>query len=166
MDSRSQSSGGTMSLEQQPLRFAVIGCGFFAQNHLHAWRDIKEVELVAVCDIDPAKAHAAAAEFGGRAYSDAAELFAHEKLDFVDIASTPPSHRRLVELAAQHSVAAICQKPMAWTQEDGESMVHACKRRDLPFMIHENFRWQYPRGKVKKFRVWEPIGPPFFGRAS
>ncbi|MGH6943984.1 MAG: hypothetical protein ACREH6_07180, partial [Geminicoccaceae bacterium] len=24
-------------------------CGFFAQNHLHAWRAIEEVELVAVC---------------------------------------------------------------------------------------------------------------------
>jgi len=37
-----------MSEERQPFRFAVIGCGFFAQNHLHAWRDIKDVELVAV----------------------------------------------------------------------------------------------------------------------
>jgi len=155
-----------MSLKQQPLRLAVIGCGFFAQNHLHAWRDIKEVELVAVCDIDPEKAGAAAAEFGGRAYSDAAELFAREKLDFVDIASTPPSHRPLVELAAQHGVAAICQKPMAWSLEDGEAMVRACKSRDLPFMIHENFRWQYPIREVKKILDSGAIGRPFFGRVS
>ena len=40
----------------------VIGCGFFAQNHLHAWTDLagKGVEIVAVCDIDEAKARAAA----------------------------------------------------------------------------------------------------------
>src|ERR1035437_8667575 len=109
MDSRSQSSGGTMSLEQQPLRLAVIGCGFFAQNHLHAWRAIKAVELVAVCDIDPAKARAAAAAFGGRASAEAAERVAHEKLEGVESASTPPSHRPLVERAAQHGVAASCQ---------------------------------------------------------
>jgi predicted dehydrogenase len=45
-----------------------------------------------------------------RAYTDAAELFANEELDFVDIATTPPTHRMMVELAAEHGVAAICQK--------------------------------------------------------
>lgn len=33
-------------------RAGLIGCGFFARNHLHAWRDLGEsVELVAVCDL-------------------------------------------------------------------------------------------------------------------
>ena len=155
-----------MSDKRPPLRFAVLGCGFFAQNHLHAWNEIDDVELVAVCDIDPEKARAAAARFGGRAYSDAAELLANEKLDFVDIASTPPSHRPLVELAARHGVAVICQKPMAWTQEDGEAMVQACKSRGLPFMVHENFRWQYPMREVKRILDEGAIGRPFFGRIS
>ena len=45
-----------------PLRLGLIGCGFFAQNHLHAWKDLEPegVELVAVCDIDADKAKAAA----------------------------------------------------------------------------------------------------------
>ncbi len=36
------------------MRGAVIGCGFFAQNHLNAWRDMRAdgVEVVAVCDLD------------------------------------------------------------------------------------------------------------------
>ena len=45
----------------RPYRFAVIGTGFFAQNHLHAWAEIPEVELVAVCDIDADRVSAAAA---------------------------------------------------------------------------------------------------------
>ena len=51
-----------------PERIAVglVGCGFFAQNHLHAWRDLKSAgaDLLAVCDVDPAKAEAAAMTFG------------------------------------------------------------------------------------------------------
>ena len=43
----------------RPLRGGLIGCGFFAQNHLNAWRDIAGVELAAVCDSDRAKAEAA-----------------------------------------------------------------------------------------------------------
>ena len=48
--------GGDMS---QRLRGTVIGCGFFAENHLNAWASMPDVELVAVCDLDPAKAESA-----------------------------------------------------------------------------------------------------------
>ena len=34
------------------LRGTVIGCGFFAENHLNAWASMPDVELVAVCDLD------------------------------------------------------------------------------------------------------------------
>ena len=98
------------------MRGALIGCGFFAQNHLNAWRDMKAegVELVAVCDIDPAKAEAAAAAFGiPRHYTDAAALFAAEPLDFVDIATRMETHQDLVQLAVAHKVRTIVQKPFA-----------------------------------------------------
>ena len=46
----------------QRIAIGLIGCGFFAQNHLHAWKDLapEGADLVAVCDLDPAKANAAA----------------------------------------------------------------------------------------------------------
>jgi predicted dehydrogenase len=134
----------------RPLRFAVIGTGFFAQNHLHAWAEIPEVELVAVCDVDKDRVRAAAGEFGGRAYTDAAELFANEDLDFVDIATTPPTHRLMVELAAGHGVPPICQKPLAWDMADARAMVEACASKGLPFMVHENFRFQHPMRRIKE----------------
>ena len=48
------------------MRGAVIGCGFFAQNHLNAWASLKGegTEIAAVCDRDRAKAEAAARAFG------------------------------------------------------------------------------------------------------
>ena len=85
------------------LRAGLIGCGFYAKNHLHAWRDLGSDELVAVCDRERTKAEAAASTFGvPRAYADAAEMLGRERLDFVDIVTTMPSHRSLVLLAAAH----------------------------------------------------------------
>ncbi|MEE3088844.1 MAG: Gfo/Idh/MocA family oxidoreductase, partial [Actinomycetota bacterium] len=149
-----------------PYRFALIGCGFFAQNHLQAWAEMSDVELVATCDINPDSAAAAAETFGGTPYTDAAELFAKEEFDFVDIATTPPTHRMMVELAAQHKVAAICQKPLAWDMNDAKAMVRAMADADLPFMVHETFRFQYPMRKVKEVLDSGVIGRPFFGRIS
>ena len=44
------------------IRLGLVGCGFFARNHLNAWRDLRAngVEIVAVCDADPEKAEKAA----------------------------------------------------------------------------------------------------------
>ena len=150
----------------RPYRFGMIGTGFFAQNHLHAWAQIPEVELVATCDIDPDKARAAAEQFGGRAYADARELFENEDLDFVDIATTPPTHRMMVELAAEFGVAAICQKPLAWEMSDARAMVDAMAAKNLPFMVHENFRFQSPMRRIKALIDDGAIGRPFFGRMS
>src|SRR6516164_6540038 len=94
------------------LRGALIGCGFFSRNHLHAWRDIEGVEIVALCDTDSERLKATATEFGiERTYTDASAMVAGERLDFVDIATTVRSHRSLVEMAARAGIAVICQKP-------------------------------------------------------
>src|SRR5688500_13725312 len=98
------------------LRGALIGCGFFADNHLHAWSGLEGVRIAALCDRDPARLASAAERFGvERTYVDAAAMLEAERLNFVDIATTAPSHRPLVELAAAAGVAAICQKPFATT---------------------------------------------------
>ena len=45
------------------LKGAIIGCGFFAHNHMQAWNEIKNIEIVAVCDLDKKKAHPIIAPF-------------------------------------------------------------------------------------------------------
>jgi D-apiose dehydrogenase len=97
------------------VRGAVIGCGFFAQNHLKAWGDIEGVTLAAVCDLDPAKAEAAAKLTGAVAYTDVDAMLAAERLDFVDIATTMETHEALVAKAAAAKAHVICQKPFAPT---------------------------------------------------
>ncbi|CAN7671261.1 Gfo/Idh/MocA family protein [Mesorhizobium sp. LjRoot246] len=149
------------------LRGALVGCGFFAVNQMHAWRDIAGASIVAICDRDPERLRIVGDQFGvARRYTDAAELFAGENLDFVDIATTAPSHRPLVEMAAQHHVPVICQKPFAPTLADAKAMVGACVEAGVPLMVHENFRWQSPIQAVRGVLDSGEIGTPFFGRIS
>jgi predicted dehydrogenase len=149
------------------LKGALIGCGFFARNHLHGWAQLPGVELVALCDTDPQKLADTAREFGiGRSYTDAAAMFAGEQLDFVDIATTVGSHRALVEMAAAAGVPCICQKPFAATMADAEAMVAACAAAGVSLMVHENFRWQTPILAVRRALAEGHIGRPFWGRVS
>jgi D-apiose dehydrogenase len=149
------------------LRGAVIGCGFFAAHQLNAWRAIEGAEIIALCDLDRERLVETGRRFGvERLYPDAALLFAGERLDFVDIATTVPSHRPLVELAARHGVPVICQKPFAATPADAEAMVAASAAAGIPLMVHENFRWQRPIRAVRQAIAEGRIGDVFWGRIT
>ena len=142
-------------------RGALIGCGFFARNHLHAWGRIDGAEIVAVCDVDDAKARDYAERFGVEAvYTDAAAMLEAERLDFVDIATQAPTHHALCTLAAERGTNIICQKPLAPSLEEAEQIVQAC--RNVTLMVHENFRWQRPMLALK--RASAELGELFFGR--
>jgi predicted dehydrogenase len=146
---------------------AVIGCGFFAVNQMHGWNDLDNTEIVAICDRDPERLKIVGDQFGViRRYADAEQMFADGGFDFVDIATTVQSHRPLVELAARHKVATICQKPFALNLDDAKAMVTAADDAGIPLMVHENFRWQTPLIEVKKALDSGAIGTPFWGRVS
>lgn len=149
------------------LKGGLIGCGFFAHNHLHAWAEVDGAEIVALCDRDEKRLQEAGEKFGiTRLYTDAAEMLAKEELDFVDIATTVATHRPLVELTAKAGVAVICQKPFAETLADARAMVEACKTAGVPLMVHENFRWQAPIRAVREVIDAGMLGDIFWGRVS
>ena len=149
------------------LQGALIGCGFFAENHMHAWRDIKGVQITAICDTDTDRLQLIGDQFGiERRYSSADRLFEDTEIDFVDIATTVQSHLPLVTSAAHHKVPVICQKPFALNLDDAKSMVSSCNAEGVALMVHENFRWQSPIQSVQKIVANGEIGKPFWGRFS
>lgn len=149
-------------------RIGVLGCGFFAQNHLNAWKDLSSrgVEIVAVCDTDAGKAAQAAREFSSVPYTDAIEMFSEANLDLVDIVTQVGSHRPLVELAIGAGVATIIQKPFGPTLSDCVAMTEMASARGVPLAVHENFRFQPALQEVKAIIDSGEIGTPNWGRIS
>ncbi len=110
---------------------AVIGTGFIAvKHHLPAWASVKnDVELVAVCDTDPASAEAAARRFGVAAtYTSAEELIAEQQPDFVDICTPPASHADIAITALDADAAVLIEKPLAHNLADCQRIVDAESR--------------------------------------
>jgi len=148
-------------------RFAVLGTGWWSTFQIHGWKEVGGVDLVAVYNRTVAKAERLAAQFNVPAvYGDPEELFKKEKLDFVDIIAGNDVHPRLVYLAAQYKVPVICQKPMAPDWESCQKMVRVCREAGIPFMIHENLRWQAPVREVKRLLDAGAIGKVYRGRVA
>lgn len=151
------------------MRLAVVGCGFFAQNHLNGWRDLaaEGIELVAVCDIDAKKAKEAATAFAvPRFYADVDALLAKEQVDFVDIVTRMESHLQMVKIAAARGVDIILQKPLGSDWDEALEVVETARNAGVRLAIHENFRWQSPMRKLKSFIDSGAIGKPTWARIA
>jgi predicted dehydrogenase len=143
-----------------PLRFAAVGAGFWADYQLAGWREVPGVRCVAVCDRDVAKA----SRFGVPAFDDPERMIAEVKPDFLDVITGVESHRPLVELAAQHKLPVVCQKPLAGSLADAEAMVKACRDAGVPLLVNENWRWQTPLRELHRVLKSGVIGTPFRAR--
>jgi predicted dehydrogenase len=144
------------------LRFAIFGTGFWSRFQLAGWQELDGVECVAFYNRTRSKAEALAREFGVPAvYDDPEELLRHETIDFMDIIAHVDMHSALVHLAARYEIPVICQKPMATNLEEACQMVQACQEAGIPFVVHENWRYQYPIQQVKKALQEGEVGKPF-----
>jgi len=115
------------------MKAAVIGTGFIAiRHHLPAWQRLKpDVELAAVCDIEPASAAAAAERFGAAAsYDDCTELLDREQPDFVDRFTPPASHADIAVKALEHGAAVLIEKPLALGPAECQRIVDAESNSD------------------------------------
>jgi D-apiose dehydrogenase len=149
----------------QELRFGLFGAGFWAFYHLAGWAEVPGARCVAVYNRTRAKAQRLAERFQiGRVYDDPREMLAAEQLDFVDCITDVDTHPQFVQLAAEHRLPVICQKPLAPTLQAARDMAAACQRAGVPLLVHENWRWQTPLRELKRVLEEGPIGRVFRAR--
>jgi predicted dehydrogenase len=150
-----------------PLRFALLGTGFWARYQLGAWRELPGACCTALYNRTRSKAEALGRELGiAGVYDDAEELLCREEVDFVDVVTDPSTHAGFVELAAAHRKPVICQKPMATDLATADRMVALCREAGLPFFVHENWRWQTPIRAVKALLDAGALGRVFRARLT
>ncbi len=150
-------------------KVAVVGCGFFSQNHLHSWKQLADqgVDLVAVADLDGGKAKAAAEQHGAAAWYDNAEaMIAAGGIDLIDIVTQVGTHNGLVSAAVGAGIATIVQKPFGLDLDDCRSMVTTADKAGVFLAVHENFRFQKPNLMVIDALASGAIGTPTWARIS
>jgi predicted dehydrogenase len=134
---------------------------------LSAWKEIVGAECIAIGDPDRDKAeYLAHLHQIPHVFTSLEELLTVTTPDFVDIVTPPKTHKDLVLLCASRGIPAICQKPMAETLSDAEQMVQTCESAGVPFLIHENWRWQRPLRTAGELLQQGAIGKPFRARLT
>lgn len=141
-------------------RIGLLGCGVVA-DYGHSWaiQQTQGLALTALCDPNKEALDRIAARFpNARAFTDPAEFFAFEEMDAVSVCTPAPLHKANVEAAAARGLHVLCEKPLAMTDEDIESMIATCEQNKVLLAAALCYRFSGVSWKIKEAVEQEWIG--------
>jgi predicted dehydrogenase len=150
-------------------RAALVGCGPRGRAHAHGLEaNPQRFELVAVCDLDPTRRGALAAELGGvRTYADADQMLATEQPDVLIFATPPAVRETLVDGALRHRVKAIaCEKPLACSLGEARRIVERCEAANVRGVVCHQLRHGAHWRRVKDLVASGALGEVRFVHAT
>lgn len=148
------------------MKYALIGCGRIATNHITAAKENK-LEIVAVCDILPeameillAK-HNLQDDSSIKRYTDYKQMLAENDLDFVSIATESGKHAAIALYCIEHNLNLIIEKPIALSVKDADDIIRESDKRGLTVAVcHQN------RFNLAIQQMREAVTAGRFGRIS
>lgn len=129
-------------ITDRKIRIGIVGCGRISKNHFGSIeKHADEMELIAICDIDPVTLAEHAEKYNVPSYSTMEEMLEKEQLDLVALCTPSGSHPEQTVLAAKHRIHVMTEKPMATRWKDGVRMVKACDEAGVHlFVVKQNRR--------------------------
>lgn len=137
-----------MSNKKQ-LRIGLIGTGFMGRTHTNGYKRLgdffPELEyrpvLKAVCARSEDKVKAFAEQWGYESVeTDWKKLIARNDIDAVDICTPNDTHAEIAIAAAAAGKMILCEKPLSRTLAEGQKMVDAIKKANVPNTVWYNYR--------------------------
>ncbi|MDI6690597.1 MAG: Gfo/Idh/MocA family oxidoreductase [Candidatus Bathyarchaeota archaeon] len=117
------------------LGVAVIGTGFWGRNHARIYKELKETELLAVCDIDAEKAKTVAKQFDVTPYTSIGKMLKRKDIEAVSICTWSTSLAKEAIKALKAGKHVLVEKPMAANVNQAEKLLKTTDKEGLHIMV-------------------------------
>jgi len=135
-------------------KIAIAGFGFMGQMHAQVYAQLSNAELTAIVDADVEGARASAAKIGANAniYATLDEaLNCHPELTAVDVCLPTPQHAAFALRAIAAGKHLFCEKPLAMSPCEADSIVEAAKKQDVALQVGHVVRFFPETQAFEKF---------------
>lgn len=126
------------------MKYALIGCGRIATNHIKAVIN-NHLELVAVCDVIPEhmelllEKHDLNKTTSIKRYTDYKKMIEENELELVGIATESGLHAEIALYCIEHNINVIIEKPMAMSIEDADKIIQLSEEKGVKVSAcHQN----------------------------
>jgi predicted dehydrogenase len=123
-------------------KIALIGCGGISEYHLRAYRAM-DLDVVALCDRDLARAERRRAEFFPAAFvtADTDAVLRRDDIAVVDLALHPAERVAAMEAALRAGKHVLSQKPFVLDLAAGERLAALADTQRCKLAVNHNGRW-------------------------
>lgn len=126
------------------MKYALIGCGRIATNHIKAVLN-NQLELVAVCDIIPVHMQQLLQKYDLhdkkeiKRYTDYHKMIEDNDLDLIGITTESGIHAEIALYCIDHGINVIIEKPMAMSMKDAEEIIRRSEEKNVKVSAcHQN----------------------------
>jgi predicted dehydrogenase len=136
----------------RPLGIAVIGCGYWGMNYVRIFNELKEANVVAVCDQSMDRLQEVARRFpGSYLTTQVSEVVTQPGVEAVVVCTTATTHHdvtRELLLAGKH---VLVEKPLTTTSADADKLIDLAKSTSKILMVGHTFVYNAGIRKVKEY---------------
>lgn len=158
------------------IRYALIGCGRIAPNHIAAYCNNRDdLELVALCDLEPENMDRVLASCGGQIseeakrliprYTEYRKLLDEQKPQLVSIATDSGSHAAVALDCIAAGCNLIIEKPITLSLSDADKIIESARKYHVKVCTCHQNRFNKSIQKIRATLEAGHFGRLFHGTA-
>ncbi len=145
----------------------MVGAGNISETHITRYKKNPNVEIVAVCDIDEAKLNKYADAYDiQHRFTSVAEMLASVDLDAADVCVWNCAHAECTIAALNAGLDVLCEKPMAMTAAEAQTMKDAADKNGKLLMLGFVTRFSDAARITKDFIDNGYLGDIYYSKAT
>ncbi len=149
-----------------PIRFAVVGLGYWGPNLVRNLHELEEAEVVLACDPRADRRDAIARRYPAiQLCADFEDVLASE-IDAVVIATPITSHFRLAAEALKAGLHVLVEKPLASSTAEAIELIRLARESERVLMPGHTFLYSPPVVAIRDLIASGSLGEPYFVSTS
>lgn len=151
------------------LKVGVIGCGFISSMHLEGYSRLKDVRIVALCDLIEERASEKKAKYGDpdtKVFTDYKKMIKEVDLDIVSVCTENCMHAEITIDLLNAGIHVFCEKPMAITGKEADAMVEAAKKNNRKLSVGYQLRFQNEAQLLHREIEEDRLGKIYYAEAN
>lgn len=146
------------------LRLIIVGLGARARTWLKVVQGNTDLQIVALCDPDPAACARAADQFPNLPIGADITDIIDTDADAVLLATPPGGREVQIEVACKAGLAILAEKPLSDNIVTAARFVDMAEAASVHLIVGLNFRYLAVTQEMRRLLISETIGTPEFGR--
>ena len=134
------------------IRIGVIGCGYWGPNLIRNLRQLPNVNLSVICDIDASRLKWAKTKYDNLEVTNSyIEVLESSQIDAIVIASPASTHYEITKACLLANKHVLVEKPLALTSQGCRDLIQLSEKRKRILMVGHTFEYNAAVNKLKEY---------------